>query len=312
MALVALSLSAYLLCLALGTVPLPLAAPPRSDALLSRGSDLPLIAFLIVLVVGAAQGIRTICRQARASLRLGRRVRELILTSPPVLAEAAGEVGLSGRVVLLDASQPFSFAYGALTPQVALSRGLLESVCADELRAVLQHERYHVVNRDPLKALLAQTISATLFFIPALESLRLRYLAARELSADRSAATMCGRPPLAGALLKVFQGSQWTDLDGVAAIGGPELLDARVAQLETGTEPKLPEISLIRGALSLLGAALFAALFLASASVLGAVFSATELLDAFLCAAPLSGLGIAAYWFIARRAGRRLCVGEPD
>jgi beta-lactamase regulating signal transducer with metallopeptidase domain len=235
-----------------------------------------------------------------------------MLTSPPVLAEAACDVRLSGRVVLLDASQPFSFAYGALTPQVALSRGLLESVCTDELRAVLQHERYHVVNRDPLKALFAQTLSATFFFIPALESLRLRYLAARELSADRSAATMCGRPPLAGALLKVFQGSQWTDLDGVAAIGGPELLDARVAQLETGTEPKLPEISLIRGALSLLGAALFAALFLASASVLGAVFSATELLDAFLCAAPLSGLGIAAYWFIARRAGRRLCVGERD
>jgi beta-lactamase regulating signal transducer with metallopeptidase domain len=183
-------------------------------------------------------------------------------------------------------------------------------VSSAELRAVLHHERYHVVNLDPLKASLAQTLSATFFFLPALESLHARYLAARELSADRCAARICGRPPLAGALLKVVRGPEWNDLDGVAAIGDPELLDVRVAQLETGTQPKLADVGMLRVALSLAGAALFATSFVASASVFGATISTTDLLNGLLCAALLGVLGIAAYWAHASHAGRRLAVGE--
>lgn len=316
MTLVALSLSVYVMCAALGSAPLPFDASRASRAglagLLNGGdSVLPLLLLLIVLAVSTALGIRSIRRQVSASRRLERRARELELANPHTLAQAASDVGLDGRVVLLDASERFSFAYGALTPRVAVSRGLLEGVSPAELRAVLHHERYHVVNLDPLKALLAQTLSAAFFFLPALESLRARYLAARELSADRCAARICGRPPLAGALLKVVRGPEWNDLEGVAAIGGPELLDVRVAQLETGTEPKLAGIGVIPVALSLVGGALFAALFLASASVFGAAVSATDLLDGLLCTAPLGALSAATYWIVAWRASRRLTVGEP-
>lgn len=239
-----------------------------------------------------------------------------MLELPDELALTASEVGLGGRVVLLDAPERFSFAYGVLTPRVAVSRGLLQGVSDEELRAVLEHERYHVCNLDPLKVVFVQALSAAFFFLPALDSLRARYLAGRELAADRRAVRACGRRPLASALLKVVRGPDWSELEGVAAIGGPELLDVRVAQLETGIQPKLSTLSITRATVSLVGAALFAATFLAAVLSFGglaAVYRATgtglttaDLLSGLTCATPFAGAGLVAYWLIARRASRPL------
>src|SRR5271163_16901 len=133
MTLVALLLSTYVICAGLGGAPLPLAASQASrdgvaGALNSGHSVLPVLAFLILVTVSITLGMRSIRRQVRASRRLDRRVRELTLTSHGALAQAASDVALNGRVVLLDAPERFSFAYGALTPRVAVSRGLLEGV----------------------------------------------------------------------------------------------------------------------------------------------------------------------------------------
>src|SRR6185437_3005629 len=189
----------------------------------------------------------------------------------------------------------------------------------DELQAVLEHEQYHVCNLDPLKALLVRALSTALFFLPALDSLCARYLTGRELAADRCAISVCGPRPLAGALLKVVRGPEWSELDLAAPIGGLELLDVRVAQLETGTEPKLQAPSVVPAALSLLGAALFIATFLVSVSSFGgptAVYrttgtglAATTLLGGLSCAAPFAGMGLLAYLIIALRASRPLRSG---
>jgi Zn-dependent protease with chaperone function len=66
-----------------------------------------------------------------------------------------------------DAADSFSFVYGVMTPRVAVSRGLLERATGDELRAVLEHERYHVRNIDPLKAAIVRVLSEALFHSPA-------------------------------------------------------------------------------------------------------------------------------------------------
>jgi hypothetical protein len=170
-----------------------------------------------------------------------------------------------------------------------------------------------------LKILLVQALSAAFFFLPAFDSLRARYVAGRELAADRRAVRACGRRPLVGALLKVVRGPDWIELDGVAAIGGRELLDVRVAQLESGIQPKLPTLSFTRITVSLVGAGLFAATFLASVFSFGgaaAVHQATgtglstaDLLSGLTCSAPFAGTGLVAYSLIARRAGRALTAG---
>lgn len=96
-------------------------------------------------------------------------------------------------------------------------------------------------------------MSATFFLIPALRALERRYLAGRELAADRRAVRACGRQSLAGALFKVVKGPAWPELGSAAAIGGPELLDVRVAQLESGREPatQLSRAALVLSALTL-------------------------------------------------------------
>jgi Zn-dependent protease with chaperone function len=317
----ALLLGAYVLCGAVGGVLVPLLLARVSHdglaGLLSDGASLPaLLPLLAVVAVGLALAGRSLARQVLASHRLAHRVHRLARALPDQLTRAATQAGLSGRVVLVDAPESFSFVYGVLSPRVAVSRGLLEDVSGEELKAVLEHERYHVRNLDPLKVVLVRALSAALFVLPALDSLRARYAAGRELAADRRAVEACGRRPLAGALLKVVRGPDWGELDVVAPIGGPELLDVRVAQLETGTEPRLQTLSITRATISLLGAALFLATFLASVSTFGgpaAVHRATgtglataTLLGSLYCTAPFAGAGLLAYVMVALRARRPL------
>jgi Zn-dependent protease with chaperone function len=318
---VALLFGATVLCGVLGGVLVPLSLARISHGGLSglwsdRASLLVPLALFLSIAVGLGLGGRALMRQAVASRVLSRRVRALARAAPDALVQAARQTGLTGRVVLVDAVDPFSFVYGVMTPRVAVSLGLLERATDEELRAVLEHERYHVRNIDPSKAAIVRVLSEALFFLPALSSLRARYVACRELAADRRAVALCGRRPLAGALLKVVRGPDWSEQAGAAAISSPELLDVRLIQLETGSEPKLEALDAKNVILSLGGAALFAVMFLVSVSGLGgaaAVYHATGTglasatwLDTLTCTAPFAGAGLLIYSLLAVCASRPL------
>jgi Zn-dependent protease with chaperone function len=319
---IALLFGATVLCGAIGGVLVPLSLARMSHGgLLGLWNDpASLLAPLVLLgliLVGVGLGARALVRQAIASRVLSRRVLALATKVPESLVEAARQIGLAGRVVLVDAGDSFSFVYGVMTPRVAVSRGLLERATDEELRAVLEHERYHVRNIDPLKAALVRVLSEALFILPALESLRTRYVTGRELAADRRAVALCGRRPLAGALLKVVRGPDWSEQAGAAAaISGPELLDVRVVQLETGSEPKPEALDAESIVLSLGAAALLAVVFLVSVSCLGgaaALYRATGTglmaatgFDTLVCTAPFAGAGLLMYSLIALRASRPL------
>ena len=326
LAISSLLLGVYVLCGVIGCVLLPLLVSRLSDhglsGLLGHGQDLlPALAFVLLVGGGVVLGVRSLRRGILASRTLARRVSSLALALPGELAQAASAAGLVGRVVLVDCDEWFSFAYGALTPQVAVSRGLFDGVSEQELRAVLEHERYHVRNLDPLKVLLARALPATFFFVPALAALRARYVAGRELAADRRAVRTCGRDPLVSALLKVVRGPAWGELQAAAAIGGSELLDLRVAQLESGSEPKLGALTARGVALSALGALVFAGAPIASIAGLGgpsAVSQASgtgmsvgDLLGGAMCVLPFALGGFAVYRWIAWRARDPLTGPTP-
>jgi Zn-dependent protease with chaperone function len=312
-----LLLGVYVLCGAVGCVLVPLIVSRVShhgvSGLVEGGHNLlPAVAFVVLVGGGVVLGARSLWRQIAASRVLARRVQSLALELPGELAHAATTAGLKGRVVLVDCEEWFSFAYGALTPQVAVSRGLLEGVSAEELRAVLEHERYHVANLDPLKVLIVRALPATFFFLPVLGALRTRYVAGRELAADRRAVQACGRKPLVSALLKVVRGPAWSELEVAAAIGGPELLDLRVAQLESGREPRLVAFNSMSVALSALGALVFTTAFIASivnfggpsavSQATGSGMSLGEVLGSAMCVVPFAVGGLAVYRWIAWRA----------
>ena len=315
---VALLVGALVLCGALGGVLIPLLLSRLSDnglGGLANTSILPGFVLLVLVTADVGLGALTLVRQLFASRRLARYVSARAVAAPEVLPSVASCAGLQGRVTLVDAPESFSFVYGVLTPRVAVSRGLVEAASADELSAVIEHERYHVRNLDPLKIVLVRSLSTALFFLPALEALRTRYIADCELAADRQAAARCGDRSLAGALLKAIRGPSLNELSVAASIGGPDLLDARVVQLETGVEPSPTAIGHRRVALSILSATLFTFAYLASAYSLGgpaAVYRLTgeslasaTMLGGVLCAAPLAVVGTLLYTLVTRRARRR-------
>lgn len=312
-----LLLGMYVFCGAVGCVLVPLivsrVARHGLSGIVGGGHDLlPALLFVGLVAAGGVLGARSLHRQVISSRRLAERVRSLALPLPDELADAAGRAGLAGRVVFVDSSEWFSFAYGTLTPCVAVSRGLFHGISAEELRAVLEHERYHVRNLDPLKVLIVRALPATFFFMPVLGDLRLRYVAARELAADRRAVRECGRRALVGALLKVVRGPAWGELEVAAAIGGQELIDLRVEQLESGSEPKLAGLSPAGLALSLLGGLVFVGVFVASivsfggpsavSQATGTSLSVGEILGGAMCVVPFAFGGLVLYRWVAWRA----------
>jgi Zn-dependent protease with chaperone function len=315
---VSLVSAVWLVCGAAGCILLSLiayrVASDGPGALVGDDALLPAAIFLGLVGAGAALGARSLARQIASSRRLAQRVSELRMPASPALQAAAERTGLAGRVVPIDCEEPFSFAYGALTPRVVVSRGLLENTSPPELDAVLEHERYHVHNLDPLKVLLARSLPTTFFYLPVLRDLHLRYMAGRELAADRRAVSKHGTRPLAGALFKVVRGPDWPELSTAAAIGGPELLDVRVSQLESGAEPALARFTTARTLLSVVGLAALAASFAASIVLAGgptAVADQTgmgirpaDVLMGLACALPVAGGGWALYRWLSRRTRR--------
>ena len=219
-----------------------------------RGDLRPAVAALVVIALGTGLAIRALVAQLRATKRLQHRILELRMTPPAEIERSASAAGLVGRLDVVDADSHFSFAYGLFAPRVVVSRGLAEGMTDDQLDAVLAHECQHVRNLDPIKVLVARVVSSAYFLLPALHGLRSQYSAASELAADRRAIETRGSTALAGALHTVVRGPSWSELSTAAAIGGPELLDIRIAQLESGAPPPTPQLS--RPTLVLTGLAL--------------------------------------------------------
>jgi Zn-dependent protease with chaperone function len=275
---------------------------------LAEGGRWMAAVFVAVVGAGALVGLRSFARQVSASRRLARRVTDLSFPADPRVVAAAKRVDMRRGIVVVDSEESFSFAYGALTPGVVVSRGLVEQATDDELAAVLEHERYHVRNLDPLKVLFARALPPAFFYLPALRLFEERYVAGRELAADRLAVRRCGREPLAGALFKVVRGPQWPELSAAAAIGGPELLDARITQLETGAEPRLAQLSPTQAAATLAAALLLTGLFAVSVASFGGLAAVAgdvgplDAAGALVCAVPWAVGAWLGYRWLQHRA----------
>jgi BlaR1 peptidase M56 len=159
---------------------------------------------------------------------------------------------------LIDSAAPHAFCAGYVRPHVYVSRGAIEQLSREELRAVVGHELHHARRRDPLRLLLARSLADALFFIPLLRRSSERYAALGELAADEAAVRRLDgrRPPLASALLKLSP----ADAQPASVIGiAPERVDHLLGDARAGRW-RLPPSLASRSAVVLLGlAALLAA-----------------------------------------------------
>jgi hypothetical protein len=281
---------------------------------LTTTSVMPAIILIGLFAVSIGSAGAALRRQISASRRLSVRIQTLALPPTLELRGAVELAGLTGRVTLVDSGEPFSFVYGVLVPRVATSRGFLELLTAEELRATLEHERYHVRNLDPFRAFTGKLLSEAFFLLPSLNVLRERYEVARELAADRRAEQACGSRPLLGALLKALEGPEGESV-ATACLAESAHLDARISRLETGGTPTLPMVSSSSLAWSALGVCAFLSVFLSAMIGLGgtsvlaraAAYEISETgisLDA-LCVAPIL-VAAFSYWRLARRACQAL------
>lgn len=278
------------------------------------GQDLrPAAVFFTLVSSGTIIAALSVRRQLRATTRLARTIAAQSASLDDAMRTAADRVGLGGRMDLWDVGRPCSFTYGVFRPRVVVSRGLCEVVTEAELTAVLHHERYHIQNRDTLKVVVARAAPSAFFFLPALRALRDRYLAGRELAADRRAVRAVGERPLAGALYKSLTTPTSVELGAAAALGGSAFLDERVEQLELGAEPRLARLSratvagTAAGVLVLTGALALTLVNGGSSgmsmdrSMEGSEFGLAALIAGMTCA---SALAIGAF-LLVRRARRR-------
>jgi hypothetical protein len=138
-------------------------------------------------------GLRSVWRQARDSRRY--------VAALPLAAKTPSIDG--ERFPLIESPQGQAFCAGFLRPRIYLTRGALEQLTPEELRAVIAHERHHLRRRDPLRLLLARAMADALFFLPLLRRSSERYEALGELAADEAAVRQLeARGPLASALVK--------------------------------------------------------------------------------------------------------------
>jgi Zn-dependent protease with chaperone function len=182
------------------------------------------------------------------------------------LEKVASGLGLKGRVQLLDSDDYFSFCARIVSPHIFLSRAVVKALNAEELEALLLHEKYHLENRDPLKILLGRLIISALFFAPVLRDLFQRYLIGKEIAADRFAVGFQGHHRgIVSALQKLLE--QQTRIGRVnLAVAGTEALAHRINSILGRAHNE--RILLSRVAISFLAPALTIASILAPIAVL--------------------------------------------
>jgi hypothetical protein len=201
-----------------------------------------LLALAGVGTLSLTLGFRSLVRQVRGKHRFLARLRIVRVS------EVADT-----RVAVFESVGPEAFCAGLLKPRIYLSTAAT-ALPGDHVDAIVAHERHHRQRRDPLRLLLARTLSEALFFIPALRRLTERYGALAELAADEAAVREHDRSTLAAALLSFGEARNPAVVVGIA----PERVDHLL-----GRPPRweLP-VSLLGGSVvaigSLVGAAMTA------------------------------------------------------
>ena len=216
---------------ALAALPAPLPWP----ALAVGGVGVVLALRLgVALLVCAARTLR-----ARHRHRV---LVDLVATRNPLLRDTH----------VVDSALPVAYCLPGLRPRLVVSRGVLTALDEDEVRAVLDHELAHVVQRHDLVVLPFVALGVT---FPRLEPVRVAQESVAllvEMLADDRAARWHDARVLARALYKI--GHRQVPVGGLSATGAPVL--RRAGRLVTRPAP----LSWAGTAAALAGAAVLAAL----------------------------------------------------
>jgi len=81
---------------------------------------------------------------------------------------------------------------GLLRPKIIVSTGVIDMFSKQEVEAILLHERYHALNRDPFKIFLLTLILDGMGYIPSMKTMVSNFRTWKELLADQFAMSQMG------------------------------------------------------------------------------------------------------------------------
>lgn len=210
-AVAAISLAALSLCIAV--------AVAADD-----GDRLPWLVSAAALVV-AWGGLAAV---GGAASVLGVRIGQLRAADRAVRDEAESLIGACSphpsrvcghNVTVIETASPLVFSVPGRTPTIVLARCVQERLDAEQLRAVVEHERAHLSQHHDRVRRFALLSSACLSGRWGTRRFERAANLLIELAADDAAARVCGPEPLAGALA------------ALSAAGGGETMRLRAARL---------------------------------------------------------------------------------
>jgi Zn-dependent protease with chaperone function len=179
--------------------------------------------FTVGILLLVVNGITAFCLQIWRSIRFTRRLLYFgSVKSPPQLHKLVVELDLdSSRIIVLPTEEAFALCFGFFKPRICLSTGMINLLSEAQLKATLLHEDYHRQWFDPLRILIAETISKTFFFLPVIQEWYARFTTRMELDADQYAIEKVGKAALAGALHRLLTVStpQTVFIQGIAVVG---------------------------------------------------------------------------------------------
>ena len=223
---------------------------PRAEQLLARGAEEPadVVAALVLALAtcGISLGVFALFRQLAATAVLIRSLVARKIALPASVAQAAHGLELDQRIDVVADERPFSFCYWFLRPRICLSSALVERLEADELRAVLYHERYHLRQRDPLRQVVARYFAAGLYVVPVVDELVGFYALQKEIAADEYAVSRDGVGALASALYKLLPDADDISLGLLVPVSSLSVTEARIEQLIASRQiaPTLSPVSI--------------------------------------------------------------------
>jgi Zn-dependent protease with chaperone function len=236
-----------------------------------EGFDLTLSALAVAaLAMIAAAAVRG----ASAARRASRRTQAWLRMARPITLPEA-----SMPVFAIDTAAPVMALVGVVRPRLLITRGVLDVLTAEELRASVAHEIGHHRSWDNLKRLAMCAAPDVLTATSAARAIEQQWASASEHLADRQACqTGRARCALASALVKVARLTPATMpiAEPISTlIDGSEIASRVRRLLDEGVPPAAPRRSPRRWFAVALPAA---ALVIGYAPLLRAVHAATEVL----------------------------------
>lgn len=185
-----------------------------------------LLVLLIIALIGTAALAYQLWQTQSLIRNLGKHTQKTYLK----LDRVAQKLGMMGKIDIIASKSDICLCYGYIKPRIYISTTLIERLQLHELEAALLHEKYHLLNYDPLKILLSKTAAITFFFIPTFKDLQRHYALTKEIAADNLVVKAGYKNSLVAVLSKVLT-SNYHSINAVAFLAHSEDLEIRILHL---------------------------------------------------------------------------------